>query len=312
MRRTLWLVREEDLPAIQSGASDRVADNEWRRLVADVEKAGVATDGGRWLDRAGEAVMRHLAENGPASATDLRKALPELDGKYDPAPGKSWGGETHLAPRVLTVLSVRGHIVRGPNDGGWTLSRHRWVRHQDWLGAAGEATAAEPARAELLRRWVRAFGPATVADIKWWFGSTLTAARQALRDCDAVEVDLDGVIGYVLPDDLDDEPDVEPWAALLPGLDVTTMGWADRRWYLGPYRTSIFDGNGNAGPTAWWNGRIVGGWRQNSDGRVEVQLLENPGSEAKRALRQRADELSTWLNGVRVAPRFPSPLSKVP
>jgi betaine-aldehyde dehydrogenase len=57
------------------------------------------------------------------------------------------------------------------------------------------------ARAELLRRWLRAFGPATVTDIKWWFGNTLTWARHALRDIDAVEVDLDGTPGFALPDD---------------------------------------------------------------------------------------------------------------
>ncbi len=40
MRRTLWVVRPEDLPSIQSAASDRVAANEHRRLVADAEGAG--------------------------------------------------------------------------------------------------------------------------------------------------------------------------------------------------------------------------------------------------------------------------------
>jgi hypothetical protein len=125
-------------------------------------------------------------------------------------------------------------------------------------------------------------------------------------------VDLDGVGGYALPDDLDNDHDAEPWAALLPGLDVTTMGWVNREWYLGPHRTSVFDVNGNAGPTAWWNGRIVGGWRQDISGRVEVQLLEDPGRDAQRMLRRRADELTAWLNGVRIAPRFPSPLSKLP
>ena len=35
MRRTLWIVCADDLPLIQSAASDRVADNERRRLVAD-------------------------------------------------------------------------------------------------------------------------------------------------------------------------------------------------------------------------------------------------------------------------------------
>jgi hypothetical protein len=41
-----------------------------------------------------------------------------------------------------------------------------------------------------------------------------------------------------------------------------------------------------------------------------VRLLEDVGREALRALKRRADELSEWLEGVRVSPRFPSPLSK--
>ena len=118
MRRTLWIVRTADLPLVQSGASDRVADIERRKLVADAHKAGIADDCDSWLDAACAAVLRHLTEHGPTSAKDIRAALPELAGHYDPAPGKRWGGETPLAPRVLTVLSVRGDIVRGPNDGG--------------------------------------------------------------------------------------------------------------------------------------------------------------------------------------------------
>jgi hypothetical protein len=310
MRRTLWTVRAEDLPLIHSAASARVADNERRRLVADAQKAGVATDGGAWLDTACAAVLRHLAEHGAASAKQLREALPELAGRYDYAPGKRWGGETPLAPRVLTVLSVRGDIVRGPNDGAWTISRPRWTPMSAWLPSVSEPAEPEVARAELVRRWLRAFGPATETDIKWWFGNTLTWARHALRDVDAVEVDLDGTPGFALPDDLEVERDVDPWCALLPGLDVTTMGWYDRGWYLGEHRSQLFDTNGNGGPTAWWNGRIVGGWGQDTDGRVEIRLLEDVGRDAKRALKRRADELTEWLGGVRVSPRFPSPLSK--
>ena len=310
MRRTLWVVRAEDLPLIQAAASDRVADNERRRLVADVHKAGVAGDGDGWVEEACTAALRHLAEHGPTSATELRATLPELAGNYDPAPGKRWGGATPLAPRVLTVLSVRGDIVRGPNDGAWTVSRPRWAAATQWLTPTAERAAPETARAELVRTWLRTFGPATATDIKWWFGNTLTWARHALRDIDAVEVDLDGTPGFALPDDLEIEPAVDPWCALLPGLDVTTMGWYDRDWYLGGHRAQVFDTNGNGGPTAWWDGRIVGGWGQDADGEVELRLLEDVGRDAKLALARRAGELTGWLGGVRVSPRFPSPLSK--
>ncbi len=52
-----------------------------------------------------------------------------------------------------------------------------------------------------------------------------------------------------MPDDLESIDPVEPWAALLPPLDPTTMGWKERDWYLGSYKEQLFDTAGNAGPT---------------------------------------------------------------
>jgi hypothetical protein len=308
MRRTLWVVSAEDLPIIQSAASDRVAANEHRKLVADVEKARLADDGERWLAAACSAVMKHLARQGPLSSAELRSALPEIGGTYNPAPGKPYGGMVPVGPRVLTVLSARGEIVRGPNDGNWITSRPRWATTPDWLDPPPGPAGGFP---ELARRWLHTFGPATAADVKWWFGTTLTEARKALGDIGAVEVALDSGPGYALADDLDTEPEVAPMAALLPGLDVTTMGWFDRDWYLGQHRTQVFDRTGNAGPTAWWDGRVVGGWYQDDEAQVHVQFLEDPGRDGRRALTRRAAELTSWLDGVRIKPRFPSPLSKV-
>jgi hypothetical protein len=311
MRRTLWVFDSADLPVVQAAASDRVAANERKKLTADVVKSGIAADGDTWLDTAAVAVLRHLSERGHASAKELRVALPELAGEHDPAPGKSWGGPGPISPRVITVLGVRGDVVRGPNEGTWTTSRPRWVATSDWLGAAPTPADHDEARAAVIRRWLWTFGPATVNDVKWWFGNTLTWVRDGLRDVDAVEVDVGGTPGYVLPDDLDVEPEVEPWCALLPGLDVTTMGWQDRDWYLSGHRSQVFDRNGNGGPTAWWRGRVVGGWGQDLDGRVVLHLLQDVGSRATKALTREAQRLTEWLDGTRVNPRFPSPLSKI-
>ena len=64
---------------------------------------------------------------------------------------------------------------------------------------------------------------------------------------------------------------MEPWAALLPVLDPTVMGWKERDFYLGPHGPLLFDTNGNAGTTAWWDGRIVGCWAQDPDGVVRAE-----------------------------------------
>src|SRR5215218_8960306 len=74
--------------------------------------------------------------------------------------------------------------------------------------------------------------------------------------------------------DIDDVEKPEPWAVLLPTLDPTTMGWKERDWYLGTHGSVLFDSAGNAGPTVWWDGRVVGGWSQRRDGEIVYRLLE--------------------------------------
>jgi Winged helix DNA-binding domain len=310
MRRTLFVFPRETLAAAQAAASNRVADVERRRLVRDVEAAGLQTDGERWLAKAGEQVLALLADGRQATSSELRDELPALEGSIAYGEGKSWGGRMAVGPRVLTTLSAAGRVVRATNDGGWTTSRPRWASTASWLGEEIEACSEAEGTARLVERWLRTFGPGTAADIKWWLGSTIGAVRRALGDLDAVEVDLDGQTGYVLGDDLDAADPIEPWGTLLPPLDPTTMGWFERDWYLGPYKAQLFDTSGNAGPTVWWEGHIVGGWRQSDTGEVVLQLLEDIGSEGLRALEDEAARLTDWLGGTRVLPRFPSPLSR--
>lgn len=311
MRRTLFVFPSENLAVAQAGASDRVAEGERRRLIRDVEKAGLHGDGERWLSEASEQVLAVLADGREATSSELRAEIPLLVGSISYGEGKSWGGEAPIGPRVLTTLSAAGRIVRASNDGAWTTSRPRWASMKAWLGEEIGPCSEAAGVAGLVGEWLRRFGPGTAVDIKWWLGSTVAAVRRALADLRAVEVDLDGKTGYVLPDDVAPTEPVDPWAALLPPLDPTTMGWFERDWYLGPYKAQLVDTNGNAGATVWWDGRIVGGWRQRESGEVELQLLEDAGSEARRALEHEAQRLTEWLGGTRVAPRFPSPLSKL-
>ena len=260
MRRTLFVFRRELLGTVVSAASQRVADQERRRLAKEVERAGLFDDGAAWLAQAEAAALAALDRLGEATSTELRAEVPLLVGSMAYAPDKPYGGKVSVGPRVLTCLSAAGDILRASNRGGWAVSRPAWARTTTWLGGKPELPPEREARAELVRRWLARFGPATPADVKWWLGSTVTAVRQALADVGAVEVDLHGRAGVALPDDLDPVPAPEPWAALLPGLDPTTMGWYERDWYLGPHRAAVFDSNGNGGTTAWWDGRIVGGW----------------------------------------------------
>jgi Winged helix DNA-binding domain len=311
MRRTLFVFPRETLGVAQSGASDRVAEGERRRLIKDVDKSGLYPEGERWLGQASAEVLAALADGREASSSELRDEIPLLEGAIEYGKGKTWGGMVPVGPRVLTVLSAAGQIVRASNSGAWISSRPRWASMEAWLGEPLDPPPAAEGVAGLVERWLRSFGPGSAADIKWWLGQTVGAVRQALHDLEAVEVELDGgTTGHLLPDDLEPTPAPEPFAALLPPLDPTTMGWYERDWYLGPYKSELFDSSGNGGPTVWWDGRIVGGWRQDDSGTVELQLLEDPGRDARAAIDAEAARLTDWFDGTRALPRFPSPLSK--
>jgi hypothetical protein len=154
---------------------------------------------------------------------------------------------------------------------------------------------------ELVRRWLRTFGPGTEEDIVWWLGATKGIVRAALAELDAVAVTLaSGATGWLHYDDLEETPDPGSWVALLPVLDPTVMGWKERGFYLGRHREQLFDRAGNAGTTAWVDGRIVGCWVQDDDGIVAVRLLERVPAGRRDALDEEAQRLTAWLDGERV------------
>lgn len=319
MRRTLFAFPRELLPVALGSASARVAGQQRRLVAQDVQAHGVAEDGAAWLEAARQAVLERLADGSALSARQLREELPELAGTTVADPSKRYGAAIQFGPRVLTVLHAEGLVTRGPNAGHWRTSRPTWTLTDRWLGEPLVGLPPREGYAVLVRHWLRTFGPGTEVDLAWWLGATKAAVRAALADVGAVQVSLDrGGAGWVLPEDVEPEDltgTLEPWAALLPVLDPTTMGWRGREFYLDPAHVPVlFDRNGNAGTTAWWNGRVVGAWQQEPDGRVLVVYCDGQreavGEHGRAALAIEADRLSAWLDGVLISNVYPSPLMK--
>jgi hypothetical protein len=306
MRRTVFVVPTALMPVIQSACTDQVAERLRRQLTRVVAEAGIAPDAATWLKEVGEGTIRALAARGSATGTELARDEPRLRTQIFAAEDNPYGGAVNLTTRLLTLLSAEGLIVRGRPRGGWTSNQFAW-------SVAPERTdlPAPVARAELARRWLAAFGLSPLADLQWWTGWTAAQVRQAVSALDLTEVDLGGSAGVVLAGD--DEPVTpgEPWAALLPALDPTAMGWRDRAWYVGEHTAALFDRSGNIGPTVWWDGRVVGGWAQRQDGEIAVRLLEDIGAEAATAITAEAQRLREWIgSGVRITPRFRTPLDR--
>jgi winged helix DNA-binding protein len=305
MRRTLFVFPTDLVPVVQAACTDAIVARERKRFMSAVEQSGIAADGTRWLARAERATLEALTARGPSTGAQLSKAVPELQVKVSYGEGR-WAGPVGVAGRVFTILAAEGRIVRGRPSGSWTSSQHRWTP----ASPAGPETSEPDARIELVRRWLAAFGPASMADLTWWTGLGVTKIRPAIAALGVVEVDLEGEPGLVLPDDVEPVPAVVPWAAFLPALDPTTMGWKRRDWYLGDHAAALFDSSGNAGPTVWWDGRVVGGWSQRAGGEVVYRLLEDVGADAVTAIENEAVRLQDWVDGTVVNARFPSPLHR--
>jgi DNA glycosylase AlkZ-like len=308
MRRTMFVAAVEDARLIHAACTRTYAARERQRFLGMLVEAGIAADPEPWLADVEARTLEALRARGQAVATELSADVPELRAQIPFGQGKRWAGTMGVSTRVLLLLAVEGRVVRARPRGSWLSSQYRWAPAEDWLPGGLDGLPTHASRTELARRWLAAFGPATAADLRWWAGWTLAEARRALDEVGAREVALDDGSGYLLPDDLEPTPEPAPWVALLPALDATVMGWAGRAWYLGAHGPALFDRNGNAGPTVWCDGRVVGGWGQRADGAIAYRLLEDPGREAEAALAAEADKLAAWMGASRPTPRFRTPL----
>jgi hypothetical protein len=308
MRRTMFVLPVGTAPMVQAACTDAIATVQRRMYTKLLVEAGVGD--GAWLADVEQATLQALAARGEATGAQLSTDEPRLRTSISLNEGKAYGGSQNITTWVLFMLAAEGRIVRGRPRGTWTSSQYHWSPTASWLPGGIAGLPAETAQIELVRRWLAAFGPGTLADLKWWTGLNMGPIKQAVAALGAVEVDLDGATGLVLPGDEEPVRDPKPWVALLPALDPTAMGWAQRTWYVGGHSAPLFDRSGNIGPTVWSDGRIVGGWAQRAGGDVVYRLLEDVGAEKVAAVEKAARRLETWIGSVRVTPRFRTPLER--
>jgi hypothetical protein len=312
MRRTLFVVPVDLASSMHEACTKARVPAQRRRLVRMLEEQGVvaAGRGERWLDRVAEATLEALRARGEASARELTADVPELGTKLSFGQGATWAATVGVSTRVLFLLATEGLIVRARPLGSWTSGQYRWTTIESWLGGSLVEIDHAEACAELLARYLRTFGPATMTDLRWWTGWSAKLAAATLGAVGAVEVALDDGVGYVLAGDLGPVDEADPWVALLPGLDPTVMGWKERAWYLGDHASDLFDRNGNAGPTVWANGRVVGAWGQTEQGEIAVELFGRLGAATRKLVDAERESLRSWLGDVRIRTRFATLLGR--
>jgi hypothetical protein len=121
----------------------------------------------------------------------------------------------------------------------------------------------------LVLRYLAAFGPASVADIRAWSGLTGVAeAVDALGDRLRRFRDIAGVELLDVPEAPRPDPDIELPVRLLGGFDGLILGFADRSRFLAPeHAARISTANGLFHPLFLIDGRVAGRWIFETDRR---------------------------------------------
>ncbi|MCA9488888.1 MAG: winged helix DNA-binding domain-containing protein [Myxococcales bacterium] len=285
-RNTVHVVRTADLPLISAATGEAVVRTGRR----SPNLKGVSDDR---IRRGREAIVEVL-EAGPASTNDLKRALPDLapDLRY-------W----------LLIALGSGEVLRADAPHARSnRSRYALARHRIPGFVPGEIPAAE-ARRELLVRAVRAFGPLTIDDLAWWLPATRTEVKAALAWAGAElgSLEAEGSTFWFAAELEDEEapPREDHGAWALPYEDALLKGYRDRAWCLAtglkevvfPYSVSHWhppDGTdpgpgphkgvnvtGEARPSLWWGGRVVGRWEEG--GGTPVWQVHGPLPAAARA-----------------------------
>ncbi|MGV9365112.1 winged helix DNA-binding domain-containing protein [Amycolatopsis sp. NPDC003731] len=216
-----------------------------------------------------------------------------------PMPGNALGAElarTWDAPPSSLTHLARGRLplVQTPPRAIWgKAGQTTYACLDEWVGAALPA----PDPASLISRYLRAFGPATVADVQTWAGITRLGEVAAAMDLRRYR-DPDGRELLDLPELTVPAEDVPAPPRLLGPFDQTILSYADRtRVISDAYRKRVISQNGLVKGTLLVGGQVCGFWEIKASKKtaaIELSPFEKLPKRDLTALEQSAGELVKW------------------
>ncbi len=251
MRSTIHLVSARDLAAIQpltAGLLARTFNSPWAAKLGDVPRDEVAAAGAELL-----------AER-PRTRAELSSLL-----------GPRWPNSD--PPALAHAVTFNLPLVQVPPRGLWGQSgQATWALTTEWLGDHAEAEASADS---LVLRYLAAFGPAAVADIRTWSGLTglrevVNRLRPELRGFrDESGRELLDVHDGLLPD-----PETPAPPRFLPEYDNVLLSYADRSRVLGGLGPGLPFPRGRAIGTLLYDGFYRANWKIDQDAGVATLTVD--------------------------------------
>ncbi len=271
MRRTVHLVTADDFLALRPVMQDMVergfASSPFAPQIDGVDMRALLAAG------------RALVEEQPRTTADLRKEL-----------GPRW---PHADAESL-AYAIRFHLplVQVPPRGLWPTrkgaGRARVTTAEHWLG---RPLSGETRPETTIRRYLAAFGPATVQDIAAWSG--LTKVREAVEQLDDLRALEDDQGRELL--DIEDGPLPDPETPapprFLPPFDNVVLGHKDRA-RIAPDRERLIRALDK--PMLLVDGFLRGTWKLDGD-RIAVDAWDRFTADEQRQVDEEAERLRVFM-----------------
>lgn len=310
MRGSLHIVPSEEFAVFVRGSGRREA-----RLADYLARAGIPMEPINRIVHAIPTVLDH-----PLTRKELAERLSDdFKIKRKPKAGRGWGGpsdaegfevggEILSVHWLVTVACMRGLACFGPMRG----NEATFVRPDQWL-PNWQDRAPEEAETELLRRYLRANGPATINDFALWTYVKAADAREiwGRLEPELAAVNLDGRPGWLLREDLSSIERAElerPSVRLLPFFDSFLLALKDKKHLVdAAHYKRVYRPQGWLSPVVLVNGRIAGIWSHERKGQslsVRVEAFRSFESDVQRRVRAEVDDLGGFLRAEEVKLRF--------
>jgi len=284
MRRTLHLVPSDEFPIyIRALKQSRMA-----ALMRVMSRFGITQKDVEHLNR---TVVEALS-SGPMTRAELIPLVKaRMNGKV-----KAW---MDLVSSPFSPALTEGLICYGADNG----KEVGFVRVDQWLPRQPRVSEQEAKRI-LFRRYLSAYGPATIQDMAYWSGMPMKETREAaaLLDGELTAVQFVDKAGLILSRDYDVLADCGPakdLVRLLPGFDPYLLGHADKTPLVGAdHYKRVYRNQGWISPVVLVNGQVAAIWSSKRRGKllsIEVEPLRKLSRRVRSMIEEEAAALADFL-----------------
>lgn len=282
MRQTLHLIPADEFPLYIAAHKSARA----RAVLSIMARCKITRDEADGLT----ALILEELKAGPAPRAAITAAVrPKVSKRLRVWMDKVWS--------IVRLPVIEGLVCYGPGEG----NQATFIRTEHWLPAESRLHKAKfdevQAQKELFRKYLRAYGPATLRDFAHWSLISMPEVRALRPLLDSEIVEHNGLL--LLREDmktLQAAPPELDSVHLLPYFDVYLLAHRFKEHFLKPkFYKRVYRNQGWISPVVLINGEIAGVWsykvsRKTLD--VEVELFARVDSRTRKQIKDRAAELA--------------------